>query len=66
MLTHATDELTRERNQVSVCRSKMEVREKELLFSIKTLEDQLLFEKQRNNGDISVSDIVVKTEFQKR
>ena len=67
MLTNAVDELHLERNKLSETKTNSDVREKELLFLIKTLEDQLEFEKQRNvGGDVTVADVAIKTEFQKR
>ena len=66
MLKNATDELTNERNMLSESKTKNEVREKELLFLIQSLEDQLEFQKQRSNVDISLIDVAMKSEFQKR
>ena len=66
MLKNATDELTIERNLLSESKTKNEVREKELLFMIQSLEDQLLFQKQRSNVDMSLVDVAIKSEFEKR
>ena len=66
MLKNATDELTNERNMLSESKTKNEVREKELLFLIQSLEDQLEFQKQRSNVDMSLIDVAMKSEFQKR
>ena len=66
MLKYSTDELSNERDNAASAKTKMEVREKELLFMIKTLEDQLEFQRQRSNVDVSITDIAVKSEFQKR
>ena len=66
MLKNATDELTIERNLLSESKTKNEVREKELLFMIQSLEDQLQFQKQRSNVDVSLIDVAIKSEFQKR
>ena len=66
MLKYSTDELTTERDSAASAKTKMEVREKELLFMIKTLEDQLEFQRQRSNVDVSITDIAIKSEFQKR
>ena len=66
MLKNATDELTIERNLLSESKTKNEVREKELLFMIQSLEDQLVFQKQRSNVDMSLVDVAIKSEFEKR
>ena len=66
MLKNTTDELTNERNMLSESKTKNEVREKELLFLIQSLEDQLEFQKQRSNVDMSLIDVAMKSEFQKR
>ena len=66
MLKYSTDELNTEWDNAASVKTQMEVREKELLFMIKMLEDQLEFQRQRSNVDVSITDIAVKSEFQKR
>ena len=59
-------ELRKERNELSEYQTKMTVRERELLFNIDNLERQLEFEKKRCQVDISMVDVAMKSEFEKR
>ena len=65
-LQHCLQDLGRERNELSEYQTKMSVREKELLFNIETLQGQLEFEKKRCHVDISMVDVAMKSEFEKR
>ena len=60
------DELKKERDELSEFQTKTTVREKELLFTVETLQTQLEFEKKRCQVDISMVDLAVKSEFEER
>ena len=51
---------------MSELETKMTVREKELLFTVETLQTQLEFEKKRCQVDFSMVDLAVKSEFEER
>ena len=65
-LQDARDGLDKEKVISSELDSKLEVIEKELLFRIHVLEEQLAEERKRSKLDFSTMDFKLKSEYEKR
>ena len=66
LLGQTSDELSKERSEMSDMRARTEVRESELLFRIRALEEDLESLRARSGESLAITDMAVNSEFENR